>query len=84
MLARQIRLLIQTKALLEKGHTASDIAKELRQHPFVCKKLVEQAKGFQQAELKAALKKAQESDMLIKTGKLEDRLVIENFILSLK
>jgi DNA polymerase III subunit delta len=53
MLARQIRLLIGARSILDKnsGATKQDVANELGVHPFVAQKTLSQARGFSASAL---------------------------------
>ncbi len=69
-LARQTRLLIQTK---EHPDLSPDkLAKAIGVHPFVARKLSQQATRFSMAELERAHIALLQADLAIKTGNLED------------
>jgi DNA polymerase III subunit delta len=80
MITRQFRLLIQANELLAEGGQEADIARELKQHPFVAKKLSQQARNFSFAELKRLYQQLQQLDSEIKVGKIQPNLAMELFI----
>jgi len=83
MIARQFRLLIQVKSLQEEGCTIQEIHKEIKQHPFVIKKLLSQVDNFTLPELKRGLVKSHETDFKIKTGQQEPHVSLEFLIADL-
>jgi DNA polymerase III delta subunit len=70
MLARQIRLLLQTKALLEDRPNAGkqDIADEFGIHPFVAQKVLAEAKRHNFAKIRGWHSLAAELDVAMKRG----------------
>jgi DNA polymerase-3 subunit delta len=80
MLTRQFRLLLQANELLSEGAREADIARELKQHPFVAKKLSQQARNFQFEQLRGYYQQLQIYDAEIKIGKIQTALAMELFI----
>lgn len=70
MIARQFRLLIQVKDLLRKGFQQQQITNRLKQHPFVVRNTVAQAKNFEPEDLKRSHRKLLEIDTKFKSGKI--------------
>lgn len=70
MLARQIRLLLQTKALLEDrpGIGRQDVASEFGIHPFVAQKVLAEAKRHDFWKIRAWHSLAAELDVAMKRG----------------
>lgn len=83
MIARQFRLLIQTKELVEQGRRPLDIAKELGVQPFVADKLVRQARNFSLPQLEAIYRRLLEMDIAIKTGEMEGVLALDLLVAGL-
>ncbi len=83
MIARQFRLLIQTKELLEQGRRPPDIARELGVQPFVADKLMRQARNFSLAQLEAVYRRLLEIDIAIKTGEMEGVLALDLLVAGL-
>ncbi len=74
-LARQTRLLIQAK---EYPNLNSDqLAQTIGVHPFVAKKVGQQAGRFSTRELESAHGALLEADIAIKTGKLDDTTALD-------
>lgn len=71
MIVRQFRLLIQVKALAEKGQRPSAISQELKLHSFVAGKLYQQSQGFSLNQLKQIYQHLLEIDIGSKTGRQE-------------
>ncbi len=83
MVARQCRLLLQAKSLLETGVSAKETAGLMQVHPYVAQKCIGQARNFTSGELKSALEKILDSDASIKGGKQEAELALELLIIAL-
>jgi DNA polymerase-3 subunit delta len=73
MIARQYRLLIQTKALQAQGAKPPEIARTLNVADWTAPKLVSQASRHSFARLEQAMETILAADEAIKTGKLSDR-----------
>ncbi len=71
MIARQFRLLIQAKSCLKEGLPRREIASKLKVQPFVVNKLLSQTENFTSRELVDALVLSHETDLKIKTGRLD-------------
>jgi DNA polymerase-3 subunit delta len=82
MLNRQIRLLWQTKSVIDHGGRGIDVARKLGLKDFQARRLDEQARHWSAEELEAALELLYRADGFLKSG-LQHRLVIENLVLSL-
>ncbi len=80
MLAFQFRNLILVKDLQERGTISPRIAKETSLHPYVLRKIIDQAQGFQLEELKKFYHKLFEADLKIKNGDLEPATAIDFLI----
>jgi DNA polymerase-3 subunit delta len=82
MLNRQIRLLFQTKAILDKGGGKKDVAKKLHLVPFSAGRFAMQSKKWSSAELENGLRLLYGADGLLKSGS-RPRPVLENLVVSL-
>ncbi|MBI9049870.1 MAG: DNA polymerase III subunit delta [Anaerolineaceae bacterium] len=80
MITRQFRLLLQANELLSEGARDTDIARELKQHPFVARKLSQQARNFKFEQLKGLYNQLQAYDADIKIGKIQASVAMEIFI----
>jgi DNA polymerase-3 subunit delta len=82
MLARQIRLLWQTKSIVHAGGGTAEVGKKLGVPPFLARKLDQQSKHWGTEDLECAFQRMYETDALLKTG-AQGPLVLENLLLSL-
>ena len=82
MLNRQIRLLLETGAILAAGGGQADVAKKIRVPPFLVKKIVQQSKKWTLDELEQGLHLLHDADGLLKTGS-QTHLVLEMLVISL-
>lgn len=81
MIARQFRLILQSKYLSEKGVYKADIARKINQREFVVAQCLAQSKNFKKKVLLQALEDCLECDINIKTGKINDKLGVEMIIM---
>ncbi len=78
MIVRQYRLLILVKELQARSLPPEAMAKELGQHPFVIKKLNEQARNYRDsAQLETIYRRLLEIETEIKTGQTSDVLALD-------
>ncbi len=82
MIARQFRLLLQVGDLAGRGLSADEIRAVLGLHPFVVRKVLDQARNFSIDRLEKAYSKLLEADIAMKTSRGDpgvnlDVLVIE-------
>ena len=80
LLARQFKLLMEVKDLAEKRYDKSQIAKTVGLHPFVAGKYMQQSCTFSKQELRRILEDALDTEELVKTGRLNDVMSVELFI----
>lgn len=82
MLVRQFRLLRQVKIFVDEEHITdpSAIAKELKIHPFVAQKTLEQCRSFDLERLKFIIDKLLNFEYLLKTGYAPFRVLFDKFI----
>lgn len=80
LLTRQFKLLLEVKALLAKGYDKSTIAKEVGLHPFVAGKYMKQCRSFSEKTLRDIMEYSAETEEMVKTGRLNDRMSVELFI----
>src|SRR5512139_2133951 len=78
MIVRQYRLLILVKELQARNLPPDAMAKELGQHPFVIKKLNEQARNYRDSrQLEAIYRRLLDIETEIKTGQTTDVLALD-------
>jgi len=82
MIARQVRLVLAAKELVDEGGMGSDaVQRELKlSRRFVAEKLVKQGRMFRMDELEALLRRVADTDQAIKTGRIEGPLALEMLI----
>jgi DNA polymerase III subunit delta len=68
MLVRHYRLLLQARCLVEEGMPLTEITSTLAVHPFVARKLRDQASKLERRNLEDVYVALQKADMQIKTG----------------
>lgn len=71
MVARQFRLLLQTRAALDAGTRPEALAETVGMHPFVAQKVARQARSFSLDQLKAIYRHLLDIDVRVKTGQTE-------------
>lgn len=82
MLHRQVRLLLQTRELVDDNPSISEaaIAKQLNVHAFVGKKLLGQARKWTRADLVNWYDRLIDIDYAIKHGSSDPRVLIDTFV----
>ncbi|MCC6643488.1 DNA polymerase III subunit delta [Candidatus Peregrinibacteria bacterium] len=70
MLVRHFRLMAQVKSLLDRGESPGEVAKIMKEHPFVVSKLVAQSKGFSAEFLREIYRELLNIDAGFKTGRI--------------
>jgi len=83
MLARQFRILVMVKYLLEKGTDYSDIINILKLHPFVVRKAIAHSKNFSMERLKKLYEKLVKTDLAVKEGRFDEKLALDLLIAAL-
>lgn len=83
LLARQFRLMLQSKILHSKGYGQQQIASTLGSHPYPIKLALEGAQSFSISRLQAIMAELANLDYAMKTGQAEKELGLELFILQL-
>jgi DNA polymerase-3 subunit delta len=79
LIARQFRMVLQTKLLLGKGYSEKQIVSIIKAHPYAIKIAWKQSKLFSESELKSILNEIAEADYMMKTGKMDKSLIMELF-----
>ena len=80
LLSRQFKLLMEVRDLAGKGFDKSQIAKTVGLHPFVVGKYMQQCRDFSETELRSILEDAADTEEMVKTGRLNDMMSVELFI----
>jgi len=80
MIVRQFRLLILAREHLNAGGAPHALSQAIGVHPFVAKKLTEQVRAFSLDQLDAIYHYLLETDLAIKTGKVDGALALDLLI----
>ncbi len=80
LLTRQFKLLLEVKSMDQKGYGRKEIAEKTGIHPFFVGKYQTQAKTFQMQELRNIIEDSADIEESVKTGRLNDTLAVELFI----
>jgi len=80
MIIRQFRLLILTREHLNAGGTPGQISQAIGVHPYVGEKLAAQVKAFSLDQLEQIYRFLLETDISIKTGKVDTVLALDLLI----
>lgn len=83
MITRQYRMMLQVRDLTTRGMGAEAIQKQLGIHPFVTKKISEQARNYSVEQLENIMRKLLDVDVSLKTSKLEPELALDLLVVEL-
>ncbi|AHM56743.1 DNA-directed DNA polymerase III delta subunit [Peptoclostridium acidaminophilum DSM 3953] len=83
MIARQLRLMLQTRELKEAGYSPKQIAQKLEIHPFVAGKALSEGTAFSGNQVSRAIDECAQTDLNIKSGLIGERMGIEILIAEL-
>ncbi len=81
LLTRQYRQLLQVKDLMKRGYDRAQIAKNVGLPSFAAGKYMDQCRQYSEEQLRSILEDAAELEELVKTGRMEDRMSVELFII---
>ncbi|MBZ0274316.1 DNA polymerase III subunit delta [bacterium] len=82
-LYRHLRTIAEAREMLDARTPAAQIESELGVHPFVAKKVVNQARAWASAELRRAMHRLTETDFALKDGRPRGGLILEKLVLDL-
>ncbi len=77
MIIRQVKILLQIRDALDQGQGSKQIITNLRLHPFIVQKGINQVRNFSIELLKRMLDKLLEIDYDMKTGRGEAKLLLD-------
>jgi len=83
MITRQYRLLIQMREQLDAGLSTGAAAQNLSLREFIARKLAEQSRLYRIDQLERILEYLLETDVAIKTGKVDGELALEKLVVRL-
>ena len=81
LITRQFQILLNVRDMAGRGMDNQSIAKNAGIPPFAVKRNISQAKGFTMAQLKRALYDGADLEESVKTGRMNDQMAIELFIM---
>lgn len=81
LLSRQFQILFHIRDMAAKGLDQQTMAKKAGIPPFAVRKNVSQAKGFTMEQLKQALCDGAELEEAVKTGRMDDQMAVELFLM---
>lgn len=84
MIARQFRLLLQCKLLLDKRCDVKEIAAQVKLPLFVVRGYIAQLKAFTKEQLVYALKSCLQADLAMKSSSVDQSIILEKLVLILK
>ena len=83
LIARQYRLLIQARELLDQRLSPAEIGNRLGVHSFVAQRILQQAPPYSAGQLRSAYRRLLEADLSIKRGIYNDETALELLIFEL-
>lgn len=81
LITRQFQILLNIRDMARQGLDNQTMAKKAGIPPFAVKRNVTQAKGFTIAQIKQALVEGVELEEAVKTGRMDDQMAVELFIM---
>lgn len=81
LMARQFRMILETKLLSESGRTQQEIQERLEIRDFAAKEYLRQSKRFSAEGWKRALRDCLDMDLRIKSGRIGEEAAVELLIL---
>jgi len=83
MFARQFRMLLQARELLDGGAGKEAIVAALKLHPFVADKVLLQARNFTLEHLERIYRRLLDADIAMKTGRAEETVTLDLLVVEL-
>ena len=83
MVARQYRLLLLTKELLQRGARPPEISARLQVQGFVIQRLLQQAPSYTIDRLRGAYRRLLEADLSVKRGVFDDETALQLLLFEL-
>jgi DNA polymerase-3 subunit delta len=81
LISRQFQILMNIRDMATKGLDQQTMALKAGIPPFAVKRNITQAKGFSMEQLKQALRDGVELEEAVKTGRMNDQMAVEIFIM---
>ena len=83
MIVRQYRILLKVKDLMAQGLRKDEIASTIKLHPYPTQKAMSQCRNYTVAQLISIYDRLLETDVAIKTGRLEADLALDMLVVEL-
>ncbi|WP_159883772.1 DNA polymerase III subunit delta [Paenibacillus puerhi] len=83
LIARQFRIMLQVKDLMQQGYSQQQVASQIGLHPYAVKIAAGHAGRFEAKQLMLILQQLGELDYQMKSGKIDKVLGLEMFLLKL-
>lgn len=80
MIIRQFRILLQIRQALDSGHTSRKMISQLKLHPFIVQKGINQVRNFSLPALKNILNELVKIDYRMKTGQADAKTMLNLLI----
>lgn len=82
LITRQFRILSEVKELAFKGCGSTEISKNVGVPEFAVRKYLAQTKSFTREQLLQALRDGAETEEAVKTGRMNEKIAVEVFVIS--
>jgi DNA polymerase-3 subunit delta len=83
LIVRQYRILLKVKDYASRGMRKDEIASAIKLHPYPTQKAMAQARNYTPRQLESIYDRLLETDIAIKTGKLEANLALDMLVVEL-
>jgi len=83
MIHRQIKLIFQTKLLIEIGFHSKEIEKELKLHYFVAEKIIKQSEKYSFKEICKSYELLNIADLEFKDSQKEPKIILEELVVNI-
>lgn len=82
MIERQFKLLYSIKLGLEEGKNKNILVKELRLHPYVCEKLINQSRKFSLNQIRTCMKMCLDTEKALKSSQSDKKIEMEILLIN--
>lgn len=82
MIERQFKLLYSIKLGIEEGKNKDILVKELKLHPYVCEKLINQSRKFSLNQIRACMKMCLDTEKALKSSQSDKKIEMEMLLIN--